>query len=470
MDPTALSVAEAGRLLRRRRLCSEELTRAYLDRIARFEPVLNTFVTVTRALALGQARAADRELRAGRDRGPYHGIPVGHKDVFLTRGIRTTAGSRILADFVPREDAAVVARLHAGGAVLLGKLQTHEFAYGTLCDSPAFGPVRNPWDPARSPGGSSGGTAAAVAAHLVAAGTGTDTGGSVRIPAAWCGVVGFKPTYGRVSRAGLIPVAPTLDHAGPIGRCVEDVARLYEVLAGPDARDPATTGLPPPAVPRRVLHRGVRGLVLGVPREPFYARLDPEVDRLVARALRALEGLGARLEPVRLPHIAYAHPAALAILLAEGTARHARWLRTRAGEYADDVRRMIELGLFVTGPDYVRALRVRARLRAEVDAALAGRVRALLVPTVPVPAVRHGESRVRVGTGTESVHAAVWRLVHPFNVTGHPALQLPVGFTGDGLPAGMQIVGARGDEATVLRIGAAYEAEAGWHRRAPPLD
>lgn len=469
MDPTALSVVEAGRLLRRRRLSSEELTRAYLARIARLEPTLNAFVTVTRTLALRQARAADRELRAGRDRGPYHGIPVGHKDMFLTRGIRTTAGSRILAGFVPREDAAVVARLRAGGAVLLGKLQTHEFAYGTLCDSPAFGPVRNPWDPARSPGGSSGGTAAAVAARLVAAGTGTDTGGSVRIPAAWCGVVGLKPTYGRVSRAGLIPVAPTLDHVGPIGRCVEDVARLYQVLAGPDPRDPATAGLPGPTVPSRVLHRGVRGLVLGIPREPFYARLDPEVDRLVARALRALEGLGARVEPVRLPRIAYAHPAALAILLAEGTAFHARWLRTRADEYGDDVRLMIELGLFVSGLDYVRALRARVRLRAELDAVLARRVRALVVPTVPVPAVRHGEGRVRVGADTESVHAAVWRLVHPFNVTGHPVLQVPVGFTAGGLPAGMQVVGARGDEATVLRVGAAYEADQGWHRRVPPL-
>jgi aspartyl-tRNA(Asn)/glutamyl-tRNA(Gln) amidotransferase subunit A len=469
VDPTALSLAEAGRLLRRRRLSSEELTRAYLDRIARLEPALNAFVTVTRDLALRQARAADTELRAGRDRGPCHGIPIGHKDVFLTRGIRTTAGSRILARFVPREDAAVVARLRAGGAVLLGKLQTHEFAYGALCDSPAFGPVRNPWDPARSPGGSSGGTAAALAARLIAAGTGSDTGGSIRIPAAWCGVVGLKPTFGRVSRVGLLPVAPTLDHAGPLGRCVADVARVFEVIAGPDPRDPATARTPARVAVSRGLRRGVRGLVLGLPQAPFFERLDPEVGRLVGQAIRTLERLGARVEPVRLPGIAHAHPAALAIMLAEGTAGHRPWLRTRAHEYADDVRLMVELGLFVPAPDYVRALAVREALRAEVDAALAGRVHALVVPSVPVPAVRHGESRIRVGAVTESVPAAVWRLTHPFNLTGHPALQVPVGFTADGLPAGMQIVGARLDEATIVRIGAAYEAEAGWHRRLPPL-
>jgi aspartyl-tRNA(Asn)/glutamyl-tRNA(Gln) amidotransferase subunit A len=470
LDPTELSVVEAGRLLRRRRLSSEELTHAYLDRIERLQPRLNAFVTVTRDLALQQARAADRELRAGRDRGPYQGIPIGHKDLFLTRGIRTTAGSRILARFVPRKDATVVARLRDGGAVLLGKLQTHEFAYGALCDSPTFGPVRNPWDPARSPGGSSGGTAAALAARLVAAGTGSDTGGSIRIPAAWCGVVGLKPTYGRVSRAGLIPLAPTLDHAGPMGRRVEDVATLFEVITGADPGDPSTAGLPARGSVVRGLRRGVRGLVLGVPREHFFERLDPEVDRLVGDALRLLEGLGARLEPVRLPRIGYAHPAALAIMLAEGTALHSRWFPSRADAYADDVRLMIELGMFVPGPDYVRALKARDLLRGEVDAALAGRVQALIVPTLPVPAVRHGESRVRIGDRTEAVRTAVWRLAHPFNITGHPALQVPVGFTRDELPVGMQIVGAPCDEATVFRVGAAYEAAAGWARRGPSLD
>ncbi len=383
--------------------------------------------------------------------------------------MRTTAGSRILADFVPKEDAAVVARLRAGGAVTLGKLQTHEFAYGATCDSPAFGPVRNPWDLARSPGGSSGGTAAAVAARLVAAGTGSDTGGSIRIPAGWCGVVGLKPTYGRVSRSGLLPLASTLDHAGPIGRRVDDVARLYAAMAGADPRDPITTGQPAVApVGRRA--PGLRGLVLGIPREHFYDRLDPDVEAAVRAAHRTLQGLGARLLPVSLPRVGYAHAAALAIMLAEGTAVHARWLRERPDDYGEDVRSLIELGLFVPGPAYVRAREAAALLRAELDAALAGRVRALVVPTLPVPAVRHGERLVTIGATTESLGVAVWRLTHPFNVTGHPALQVPVGFTPGGLPIGMQVVGARFDEATILRVGAAYEAETEWYRRQPLLD
>jgi aspartyl-tRNA(Asn)/glutamyl-tRNA(Gln) amidotransferase subunit A len=442
------------------------LTRAYLERIVRHQPRLNVFVTLTEEAALRDARRADRELRAGRDRGPWHGIPIGHKDVFLTRGVRTTAGSRILADFVPDEDAAVVARLRAAGAVMLGKLQTHEFAYGATCDSPAFGPVRNPWDLARSPGGSSGGTAAAVAARLVAAGTGSDTGGSIRIPAGWCGVVGLKPTYGRVSRAGLLPLAVTLDHAGPIARRVADVARLYAAMAGADPRDPTTTGQPPvgPLGRRRA---GLGGLVLGIPREHFYDRLDPDVDAALRTAHRTLERLGARLRPVSLPWVGDAHAAALAIMLAEGTAVHARWLRERPQDYGEDVRLLVELGLFVPGPAYVRAREARVRLRAELDATLAGGVGALVVPTLPVPAVRHGERHVTVGGATESLGVAVWRLTHPFNVTGHPALQVPVGFTAGGLPVGMQIVGARFDEATVLRIGAAYEAATEWHRRRP---
>jgi aspartyl-tRNA(Asn)/glutamyl-tRNA(Gln) amidotransferase subunit A len=454
-DLTALSVADAGRLLRRRRISAEELCRAYLGRVERHQPRLNAFVTVTAERALRAARAADRELRAGRDRGPWHGIPIGHKDVLLTRGVRTTAGSRLLARFVPARDATVVRRLRAAGAVMLGKLQTHEWAYGATCDSPTFGAVRNPWDPDRSPGGSSGGTAAAVAARLVAAGTGSDTGGSIRIPAAWCGVVGLKPTYGRVSRYGLLPISHSMDHVGPIGRRVADVARLYEVLAGADARD-ATTGGEPAAPPRVTgLGRGVRGLVLGVPREHFYDRLHPDVDRAVRAALRTLERLGARLEPVRLPRIRYAHAVGLAIMLAEGTAVHARHLRRRADRYAPDVRLMLELGLFVPAPAYVRARQLRRVLRDEVDAALGGRVAALVVPTLPVPAVRHGERHVRVGGERESVGAAVWRLTHPFNVTGHPALSVPAGFTPERLPVGLQVVGAWGDEATILRVAAA---------------
>jgi aspartyl-tRNA(Asn)/glutamyl-tRNA(Gln) amidotransferase subunit A len=307
-----------------------------------------------------------------------------------------------------------------------------------------------------------------VAARLVAAGTGSDTGGSIRIPAGWCGVVGLKPTYGRVSRAGLVPLSRTLDHAGAIARRVADVARLYAAIAGPDPLDRTTAGQPPIEIPGRRAP-DLRGVVLGVPREHFYERLDPAVEALLRGAHRTLEGLGARLEPVSLPRIAYAHAAALAIRLAEGTAVHARWLAERADDYAEDVRFLIELGLFVPGPGYARALEARALLRDELDARLAGRVRALVVPTLPIPAVLHGERHVTIGGVRESVAAAVWRLAHPFNLTGHPALQVPAGFTAAGLPVGMQIVGARFDETTVLGIGAAYEAATEWHRRRPEL-
>jgi aspartyl-tRNA(Asn)/glutamyl-tRNA(Gln) amidotransferase subunit A len=480
-DPAELGIVEAASLLRQGRLSAEELVQACLARVERDGPALNAFVTTTAEAARRAARLADRERRAGRDRGPLHGIPIGHKDVFWTRGVRTAAGSRILEAFVPERDAAVVHRLRTAGAVMLGKLQTHEFACGAMCDSTTFGPVRNPWDLARSPGGSSGGTAAAVAAGLVLGGTGTDTGGSIRIPAAWCGVAGLKPTYGVVSRAGLFPLAPSLDHAGPIARTVRDVAVLFWAMverrgAGAQVRGrPPTMGHTPPARPPADRGRhparpasALAGTVLGVPIEHFWDRLDPEVERLVRTALGQLERLGARLIPVHLPHIGYTHPATLALVLAEGLTTHDRWLRERPDDYGGDVRGLLELGRAVPAVDYLRALRARRLLRVEVDRALET-VTALVAPALPLPAVRHGTRVVTLAGRLESVSVAAWRLTHPFNLTGHPALQVPVGFTGEGLPAGMQIVGARFDEATILGIGAAYEAESGWASHRPPL-
>ncbi len=466
-DPADFGIAGAARRLRQGRLSAADLVEACLARIERDGPAVNAFVTVTADAARRAARHADRERQAGTDRGPLHGIPIGHKDVFWTKGVRTAAGSRILEDFVPDRDAAVVRRLRAAGAVMLGKLQTHEFACGPMCDSAPFGPVRNPWDLARSPGGSSGGTGAAVAAGLVLGGTGTDTGGSIRIPAAWCGVAGLKPTFDVVSREGLVPLAPSLDHAGPIARTVRDVALLFQAMREP--RPGARRSHAPPHTADRASRHGtaLAGAVLGVPSEHFWNRLDPEVDRLVRAAIGELERLGARVIPVSMPHVGHAHPATLAMVLAEGTLTHDRWLRERADDYNEDVRFLLELGRAVAATDYLRARRAQIVLRAEVDRALDG-VTALVAPTMPLPAVRHGTRTVTLGGAAESVSLAVWRLTHPFNLTGHPALQVPVGLTGDGLPAGMQIIGRWFDEATILQIGVAYEVMAGIRRPTRP--
>ena len=452
---TALSIAEAGEQMRRRALSPVELTRAYLDRIQARNAECRCYITVLAEQALAAAAAAEREIGSGRYRGPLHGIPVALKDLVMTRGIRTTCGSRILKDWVPESDATVVVRLAAAGAILLGKLNMHEFAYGPTGVNPHYGTAANPWGRDRMPGGSSSGSGAAVATGLCAGALGTDTGGSIRIPASLCGIVGLKQTYGLVSRAGVVPLAWSLDHIGPMTRTVTDAALMLQALAGRDPADPSTAALPVPEY-RRDLERDPRGLRVGVVREVFFERLDPDVRTAVEAAAQALTGIGVRVEDVRLPRIHHAGPATFAIITAESMAYHEPYLKTRAAEYGADVRARLLTGQFVLATQYLKAQRARQVLRAEVDGVLQG-VDALLMPTTPIPAPRNDEREATVEGVTDDVRGWLTRCTRPINLTGHPALSVPCGLTSGGLPIGLQLVGRQFDEATLLRLGRAYE-------------
>jgi aspartyl-tRNA(Asn)/glutamyl-tRNA(Gln) amidotransferase subunit A len=466
-DPTRLSIAETGEQIRRRSLSATELTRAYLERIARRDGELRAYITVCEAAALAAAAAADREIAGGKYRGPLHGIPIALKDLVMTRGVRTTCGARILKDWVPETDATVAARLAEAGAILLGKLNMHEFAYGPTGVNALYGTPRNPWDGTRMPGGSSSGSAVAVAAGLAAGALGTDTGGSIRIPAAFCGIVGLKPTYGRVSRAGVIPLAWSLDHVGPMTRTVTDAALMLQVLAGRDAADPSTVALPVPDY-QAALRGDLCGLRLGIPRDFFFAHLEPEIREAVQETAGRLQSQGAAVEEVRLPRISLAGAASFAIMRAEATAYHESYLRSRPGDYGADVRGRLMAGQFLPATQYLKGQRARQVLRAEVDATLT-RVHALLAPAAPLPAPPLDLREVTVEGVTQDVRLWITRYTAPINVTGHPVLAVPCGLTTGGLPIGLQIIGRHFDEATILRIGRAVEAQDPLGGRRPPL-
>ena len=449
-----MTIAAAARALRDRRVSSVELTRQAIGRIERLNPQLNAFITVTAESALARARQSDAELAAGHDRGPLHGIPIAHKDLLYTRGVRTTAGSKIYADFVPDHDAAVVEKLDAAGAVSLGKLNMHELAFGITSDNPHYGPVRNPWNTDHIPGGSSGGSGAAVASEMVFAATGSDTGGSIRIPASFCGVVGFKPTYGRVSRFGSFPLAFSLDHMGPLARTVHDAALLLRAMTGHDPRDPASAhrasdDFVPAAEP------SLRGLRLGVPDAFFFERLDPEVDYAVRAAIRRAESLGGVVAQVRLPDMAALQAIGNVIQLSEVAAVLGPHLRdpSRLGA---DVRALVEQGLLQSAADYVNAQRLRRRMQLEFRQVWKD-VDCLITPTTPIPAPRLGAATVTVAGQEEDVRAAATRFVRGFNTLGLPALSLPAGFTGAGRPIGLQIIGPPFRESLILRVGAVLE-------------
>jgi aspartyl-tRNA(Asn)/glutamyl-tRNA(Gln) amidotransferase subunit A len=455
------SAASLGRAFARRERSPVEVVEELLARIARLDPELRCHITVTPERAVADARAAEAEIARGAVRGPLHGVPIGIKDLIDVAGVRCTSGSRILAEHVPSRDAAVTERLRAAGAVCLGKHNLHEFAYGVTNTNPHWGACRNPWDRERVPGGSSGGGGAALAAGLCALAVGTDTGGSIRIPAAACGVVGLKPTLGRVSRRGVFPLAWSLDHVGPMARTVEDAALMLAAIAGPDPEDPWCAARPVEDLTSD-LERGVAGLRLGVPRPYFFDGLDPEVEREVERALGTLERLGARRIECDARPLARAYTAFHAMLASEASAAHERWMRERPGDYGDLTRRALALGYFVSAVDYVNARREQARIRVAF-AAMFETVDLLVTPALPRTALAIGEPVSREPS-------EAWnRLLVPFNLAGLPALSIPCGFDAAGLPIGLQIVGAPFDEARVLRAGRAYERETEWHRRRPPV-
>ncbi|MFQ5846881.1 MAG: amidase [Candidatus Methylomirabilales bacterium] len=466
----ALSVASAVRLIRRRELSPVELVQAVLDRIDAYGKSLNAYIAWYPEEALEAARSAEDAVARGRPLGPLHGIPVALKDLFFTAGRPTTAGTRILTDCVPREDATVIRRLREAGAILLGRLNLHELAYGVTSDNPHFGPVRNPWDLTRIAGGSSGGSAAAVAASLCPASLGTDTGGSIRIPAACCGVVGLKPTYGRVSRSGILPLAWSLDHVGPITRGVEDAALLLEVLAGPDPRDLSTSALPVPKY-HRTLGGNLTGVRIGLPRgfsPPDQAEVDPGVTGAVEQAVRVIEDGGGRVEEVSVPFLRHALAIQFFTLATEASANHRRLLRTRGRELGADVRRRIELGEFVTGTQYVRAQQARRRLVQEF-AAVFRQVDLLVTPTLPVVAPPLGAHTVTIHGVQKRLQPTLTRFTSPLNLTGLPAISVPCGSDAGGLPVGLQMISRPFDEATLLRVAYAYQQASPWHPWQPPL-
>jgi aspartyl-tRNA(Asn)/glutamyl-tRNA(Gln) amidotransferase subunit A len=451
------TIRDVGARLRRRALSPVELTRALLERIEQVEPRLHAFVTVTADRALADARAAEAALGRGDISSPLLGIPLAYKDIYATRGVLTTGGSALLADWIPDEDSTCVARLQRAGAVMLGKLITHEFAFGLQFPGHRFAPARNPWDLDRIPGGSSSGSGTALAAGMVFGALGSDTGGSIRGPASFCGIAGLKPTYGRCSRAGVLTLSWTLDHTGPMARTVEDCAYLLQALAGYDTADPASSREP---VPDYVapLARGVRNLRVGVPREYFCQDLDPEVEKGFEQALSTLRQLGASVQDVQIPSIQSA-PAYMVILLSEAYAYHERDLREHPELFGEVLRERMLAGGLISASEYVQAQRIRARLQGDMADVLR-RVDVLATPTSVKPAATFtamydpNPEMPRSNTG-------------PFNMTGLPTLAVPIGFSAAGLPLSMQITGRPFDEATVLRVGHTYEQNTDWHKRHP---
>ena len=457
-----LTLEDAAARVRDRRVSPAELTEACLARIEKVDPRLNAFVTVTAEVARAQAREATDEIAAGRYRGPLHGIPVAVKDLFATKGIRTTAGSRILADWVPEADATVVRKLREAGAVLLGKLGLHEFAYGISSVNPHFGDVHNPWDTTKIPGGSSGGSAVAVVAGEAYAALGSDTGGSIRIPAALCGCVGLKPTYGRASLFGAVPLAWSLDHPGPLARTVRDVAIATQAISGHDPRDPISADR---AVPDLLagIERSARGLRVGVPTDHVWEECDAAIARAVRAAIETLAGAGADVREIRWPRATEYAKAASAILGIEARAYHEGAFPGRAAEYGPLVRARLASQGDVDADTYARSMRLLLEARAgAADRDLDG-VDVLAMPTVPTRAWTIEEAK-EIGRPSE------WtRVTRIFDLTGQPAISVPCGTDPDGLPVGLQFAGRMWDEAMVLRAARAYEMVRGPFPQ-PPLD
>jgi aspartyl-tRNA(Asn)/glutamyl-tRNA(Gln) amidotransferase subunit A len=464
------SIGELARAIAGREVSPVEITQAHLDRVAALDLKLRAFITIAADGALAAAKAAEAAVMAGDRLGPLHGVPLALKDLYLTRGVRTTGGSRILGDWIPDEDATVVTRLAAAGAINLGKLNMHEFAFGPEGLNPHYGTAWNPWDANthRICGGSSSGSGAAVAAGLCAGTLGSDTGGSIRIPAALCGITGLKPTYGRVSRAGVLPLAWSMDHVGPMCRSAADCALMLNVIAGYDPRDPSTSVLPVPDF-TAALTGEVKGLQVGVLRSFFLESTGVALRQAVEEAVRTLEGLGAVAREVNLASATLAPGASYAVLSPEAYAYHERWLRERPQDYGDDVRERLRVGAFVAASDYLKGQRARGILRDEVNAAL-GEVDVLVCATTPIVATSVGQTEVTVEHSTVPVRASLIRYTRPFNLTGHPAASIPCGFTAAGLPVGLQIVGRAFDEATVLRVADAYQRATDWHKRRPPIE
>jgi len=461
-----LSIAQLAEQIQKKSVSPVEVTQAYLDRITAVDGQLNSYLTVTADRALREAKRAEAEILANEYRGPLHGIPLAHKDIVATKGILTTCASNVLRNNVPDYDATVIDRLQRAGAILLGKLNMNEFA--TMLPSLHFGRVNNPWNPAHSPGGSSSGSGAAVAAGLCAGSLGTDTGGSIRIPAAFCGIVGLKATHGRVSLFGVTPLAWSLDHIGPMTRTVKDAAFMLQAIADYDARDLVSSNTPVAEYTAKLIS-DLTGLRLGVPKQFFTEYTDPEATRAFTAAVAVLSNLGARIEEVELPALDSAWSTiAQVILNGEANTWHEPYLATQAADYGPGVRRFLERGKSTGAIDYIRAQRARIQLCRDMETAFA-KIDALLTPGELVPPPLHDARTATIGGREVSLMAALISATCPFNLTGQPALTVPCGFTTSTLPLALQIVGKAFDEATILQIGHAYEQSTSWHQQRPPV-
>ncbi|MGH9142060.1 MAG: amidase [Vicinamibacterales bacterium] len=438
-----MTIEQFGRRLRARELTAVRVTEECLRRVDVDNSRLNAFITVTADQALRQARQADQELAAGHDRGPLHGVPISIKDLLDIRGLPTTAASRVREGHVADHDAPTIVHLRQAGAVFIGKTNLHEFAFGTTNEDSAFGPARNPHDPTRSPGGSSGGSAVSVATGMALATIGTDTGGSIRIPSAACGLVGLKPSLGEVSIDGVVPLSRTLDHVGPLAQSVTDACFVYHALMGD------TAAKPPAPMP-------IHGLRLAVPRPYFCDVLDEDVRTRFDEALERLRSAGAHIDDIEIRHATDIAPVYLHIVMGDAAAYHAATLASMPERYTEPVRMRLEMGRYVLAEDYVRALAGRDRLTREVDAAMAQHD-ALILPSLPIPAPPIGANTVRIGSADEPIRNLMLRLTQPFNVTGHPAIAMPSGLSRDRLPCSVQLVGRRQQTDALLRVALACE-------------
>lgn len=462
-----LSLSEAARLVMKKEISPVELVDAALDRIKSVDSTLHAYITVYEQ-ARDVAKAAEIMIAAGHALGPLHGIPLALKDNIALKGLRTTAGSKILADWLPDTDATVASRLRSAGGIFVGKLNMHEFAWGGTSNNPHYGAVRNPWNTERFAAGSSGGSGVAVAARMCWGALGTDTGGSIRLPSAINGIVGIRPTYGRVSNHGIIPLAWSMDTAGPMARTVEDCALMFSVIAGHDANDPTTAKIPVQDY-LGGLRTGVKGLRIGVVPGYFFHHLQKPVFDAIKRALSTFESLGAVIKDVEIDNIHGNISAQLTIESCEPSTYHQRWLRERPQDYGDDVRTLLEVGEMLLATHYLQAQRYRALLRQEFMNAFR-QVDVFVCPTLPFTATRVGEMKVVIENGEEEdMLSAIMQFTGVPSLTGLPSLAVPCGFDPDGLPVGMQIIGRPFDEATLFQAGMAFQSVTDFHRRAPAL-
>jgi aspartyl-tRNA(Asn)/glutamyl-tRNA(Gln) amidotransferase subunit A len=465
-DPAELTLTEVAAAIRRRKLSSTELTRWMLERIERWQPALNAFVRVEKDEALAAAKAADRALARGAPKGPLHGVPFAHKDMYYSKGKPAGCGSKVREGWIAPVTSTAVARLEAAGSFRLGALHMSEFAYNPTGHNSYLGPARNAWDPTRITGGSSSGSGTAVAARLVPAALGSDTGGSIRLPAHFCGVTGFKPTYGRVSRANALPLSFTLDTVGPLTLSAEDCGLIMGIIAGPDPLDPTTIGAPP--WNGKAAKTSPKGLKIGVPAQFYVDDLESDVAAALDATIAALRKLGAKISKVELPDQNLVSAAALIVLAVEATSAHAPWLRTRAADYGPQVRNRLQNGLAYGAVEYLEALRWRGPALAAHLAAI-GDVDVVLAPASRAVAPTIAETDIGGAPDAEQMIQAITRFMRPVNFLGVPVLVVPAGQSPSGLPIGMQLIGRPFGDETLIALGRAFQVATDHHRRIPAL-